>query len=353
MAISDNLRNSLVTAGLGILGANRPGASFGQAVGQGGLLGLQAYNQGLAQQKIEEEQAQRQEALQSATQGMSPEFQQLAMAYPELAANILAKKDIAAFEEGLVRSRPQEPLSIADRFQNVPGVGLVDLSDPNNPQVVIQGQEGPDTIINNIPGMAESEFAKQTAKSGADAVQALQEGINSRAQQKALIDNILAVSDDAPSGPLANVELFAGNLGQAFGIPTEGVAQGEILRAASNQLALLVRGNPEGGLPGAASNRDVQFLLNSGPTLAQSKAGRKALAKITKETLNYRDRLAKAEQDYRQKNRGSVVGFNPSSIKKPDLSSIIAQARKEVNGLTPETSNYSAMSDSELLKVFE
>ncbi len=246
---------------------------------------------------------------------------------PEQAAKLISDNQSTLFEERLRRSRPLTP---DQQMQNVPGVGLVNISDPNNPYVAIAGQEGPEQIF-NIGGESELEYNVQQAKHGVPAINALQEGINSRNQQIGLLDNILAVSDEAPSGPLANIELFAGQMGQIFGIDTEGVAAGEIFRGMSNNLALLVRGNPEGGLPGAASNRDVTFLLNSGPTLAQTKQGRKALAKVSKEAINYRNRLARAEQNYRNKNLGSVVGFDPNSVEKPDIASIVEEARSIVS----------------------
>lgn len=355
MAISDNMRNSLLTAGLNILAANdgsRPGLS---AIGAGGLAGMQAFQQGQAAEQAALEQQAQQEAIQAATQQYSPEMQQLMMQNPEAAADLLFRQQMAAHEEQLARERP---VSVSDRYQNVPGVGLVDLAGQGGPEVAIAGQQGPDTVINNIAGQAETEWAKQTAKTGASAVQELQKGINSREQQGALLDQILSVAEDAPSGPLANAELFAGQIGQALGIETEGVAAGEVFRAASNQLALLVRGNPEGGLPGAASERDVKFLLDSGPQLAQTKAGRKALAQISKETLEYKNRVAKAEQNYRQKNLGSVVGFDPSKVKKPNVGKIINEARGIVQREGLESGNISTqqlqgMSDDELSKLWQ
>lgn len=357
MAISDNMRRSLFEAGLGILGSSGPGTTLAQSIG-GALPAVQGYygreEQAALAQQAAEEQARQQQAVQAATQQFTPEMQQLMMQNPEAAADLLFKQQMASHEELLKRSRPT---SLADRYQNVPGVGLVDLGAVGGPEVEIAGRQGPETIV-NVGGEAETEFAKQTAKTGAKAVQDLQAGINSREQQAVLLDQILSVAEDAPSGPLANLELFTGQLGQALGVQTEGVEAGEVLRAASNQLALLVRGNPEGGLPGAASNRDVQFLLDSGPQLGQTKAGRKALAKISKETLNYRNRIARAEQDYRQKNLGSVVGFDPSKVKKPNIAAIVKEARgivqrSDIESGAISTQDLQGMSDDDLSRLWQ
>jgi len=358
MAISDEMRRTLLEAGLGILGSSGPGTNFAQSVA-GALPAVQGHYMRQDEAKLAEQEAIRRANQQqavgdvAAAQQYSPEMQQLMVNNPEAAADLLFRQQMAAHEEMLQRGRPT---SVADRYQNVPGVGLVDLMGEGGPNVAIAGQEGPDTIVQNVMGQAETEWAKQTAKTGASAVQELQKGINSRQQQGALLDQILTVADDAPSGPLANAELFAGQIGQALGIETEGVAAGEVLRAASNQLALLVRGNPEGGLPGAASNRDVQFLLDSGPQLGQTKAGRKALARISKETLDYRNRVARAEQEYRRKNLGSVVGFDPSKIKKPDIAKIVKEARGIVANQPDQSAipmQFQDMSDDDILKALQ
>ena len=57
------LDNPLTHIGLGILGANQPGSSAGQAIGRGGLLGLQSLESMRRNQALQEAQQQRQEAL--------------------------------------------------------------------------------------------------------------------------------------------------------------------------------------------------------------------------------------------------------------------------------------------------
>ena len=67
--------------------------------------------------------------------------------------------------------------------------------------------------------------------------------------------------------------------GAILGFNKENASLGDIATAAQNQLAMLMR-NPDsgGGLPGAASERDVQFLLDSVPNLLQTPEGRKTVA---------------------------------------------------------------------------
>lgn len=58
----------------------------------------------------------------------------------------------------------------------------------------------------------------------------------------------------------------------------EGLAEAEVFNSLSNQLALLIR-NPDSGmgLPGATSNRDLKFLIESVPNLENSVEGNKLL----------------------------------------------------------------------------
>ncbi len=61
----------------------------------------------------------------------------------------------------------------------------------------------------------------------------------------------------------------------------EGLAEQEVFEALSNQLALLVR-NPKSdmGLPGATSNKDLEFLIDSVPNLLKSPEGNKLLLNV-------------------------------------------------------------------------
>lgn len=78
MAFDTNafINNPWTNIGLGILGANKPGASFGQAVGGGGLLGLQSYQQAQAyQQRMEAaRRAQEQEERERADEAKSQQY---------------------------------------------------------------------------------------------------------------------------------------------------------------------------------------------------------------------------------------------------------------------------------------
>jgi hypothetical protein len=67
----------------------------------------------------------------------------------------------------------------------------------------------------------------------------------------------------------------------------EGLAEAEVFNAISNQLALLIR-NPDSGmgLPGATSNRDLNFLIESVPNLGTSVEGNKLLLEVYDKMYN-------------------------------------------------------------------
>lgn len=155
------MQSPWLNMGLGILGANKPGASFGQAVGQGGLLGMQNYQQQLAYQQqqellkqklAQEEQARQQEAMRQQAlgsmiqdRGMDPRlqyFQQTALQqmYPnqqdkdEVVARLemagFGKPGTPQFAEGMKRYlfKPQTAVYNAP----TPPAGYY-FMDPNSP----------------------------------------------------------------------------------------------------------------------------------------------------------------------------------------------------------------------------
>lgn len=65
------------------------------------------------------------------------------------------------------------------------------------------------------------------------------------------------------------------------------MAEAEVFNAISNQLALLIR-NPDSGmgLPGATSNRDLNFLIESVPNLGTSVEGNKLLLEVYDKMYN-------------------------------------------------------------------
>lgn len=92
-------------------------------------------------------------------------------------------------------------------------------------------------------------------------------------------------------------------VGEAIGIDTgqwgENVGAIEAAQALQNQLALKVR-NPESGmgLPGATSNRDIKFLLDSIPGITMTREGRKAITEVIRAQARLDRQLTTEAQAY-------------------------------------------------------
>jgi len=126
---------------------------------------------------------------------------------------------------------------------------------------------------------------------------------------------------------LKNSDLYTGpggafvqtliQIGASLGIPTN-AAEGDVMRAYQNRLALLLRSpkGGEGGMPGAVSDRDIKLLLSSVPGLNNSVEGRKLLAQMLLYGAQYKIDLARA---YQEAYRKAVQSGEPFSIYLADI----------------------------------
>lgn len=116
---------------------------------------------------------------------------------------------------------------------------------------------------------------------------------------------------DVVTGALGPTALSLRRAAVALGIgDAETVADSELVRTIGNQLALQLR-NPETGLgmPGAVSDRDLQFLQQSVPGLANTVAGNRQLIDYMRR-LNQRSvQIEQLANDYVQRNGRLDAGF--------------------------------------------
>lgn len=109
------------------------------------------------------------------------------------------------------------------------------------------------------------------------------------------------------TGALAGLSKSAKSLVQSLFPDTEieGLAEAEVFEALSNQLALLIR-NPDSGmgLPGATSNRDLQFLIDSVPNLQKSPEGNKVLIKVYRKAFELQDAVIREQNRLIRGNNG-------------------------------------------------
>lgn len=106
------------------------------------------------------------------------------------------------------------------------------------------------------------------------------------------------------AGPLV---LRVKEIGTALGIPgIEGVAESQAARAIGHQLALRYR-NPESGfgLPGAISNRELDFLQRIVPGLENTPEGNRLILETTRRVAQRQVEVARAIEEYVAQN-GSI-----------------------------------------------
>lgn len=126
---------------------------------------------------------------------------------------------------------------------------------------------------------------------------------------------------DALDQALSNPDVVTGALGPtALGLRRAAVAMGigdadtvadsELVQTIGNQLALQLR-NPETGMgmPGAVSDRDLQFLRESVPGLANSVAGNRRLLDYTRRLNQRATQVEQLANDYAQRNGRLDTGF--------------------------------------------
>jgi len=109
------------------------------------------------------------------------------------------------------------------------------------------------------------------------------------------------------TGALAGLTKSAKSFVQSFfpDVEISGLKEAEVFGALSNQLALLVR-NPKSdmGLPGATSNRDLSFLIDSVPNLQMSVAGNKLLLEVYDKTHQLKASVMKEQARIIRENGG-------------------------------------------------
>ncbi len=109
---------------------------------------------------------------------------------------------------------------------------------------------------------------------------------------------------------------FMRKLGAIVGMDTN-AEEGELMKAYQSQLAMLMR-NPDsgGGLPGAASEKDVEFLLSSVPSLKNTPEGRKLIAKMMMAGNQMKiDRFNQMREGYTNDKNFSSLTFKMKSDK--------------------------------------
>ncbi|MCZ4330780.1 hypothetical protein [Castellaniella denitrificans] len=199
----------------------------------------------------------------------------------------------------------QRPTSL---MQNLEAAGL----QPGTPayrDAVLQGTRG--TTVN--VGAGEKAWDTESAKLFAKRYDDLSTQAQSAQQMLGLLDLAqVGLDSGVRTGSLGSAEQAVRQMALTMGVGNaDKIAGGELLTAVQNRMALLMRSPDSGmGLPGAVSDRDLNFLKESNIGLDRSPEGNRlmvdAFRKLEKRKLD----IAKLADEYVQKNGRLDAGFN-------------------------------------------
>lgn len=162
-----------------------------------------------------------------------------------------------------------------------------------------------------IYGATQGAFDKKIYEAAGDAYVGMQkeaEASRKMAEDFRQIDSLLG---ETPTGQgFDQWRLKFAKAAQGIGIPVdaEAIATKETAESLVNQFALGARSpdGPLGGLPGATSDRDIEFLRSIPPGIEQTPAGRKLMVEAQAAKAEHRSARAQAARQYIQGRNGEV-----------------------------------------------
>lgn len=160
---------------------------------------------------------------------------------------------------------------------------------------------------------ADQAFEKSVAEASADTYNTLQKAGLNADKQIASYQRIGSLLDGFSGSSLTSVGMTGAKLLSAIGLNVDpGLENKEAAVAIGNQLALQLR-DPEngGGMPGAMSDADRNFLMQSVPGLNQTDGGRKQLISYQVRVLERNKDVAQFARKWRQK-YGRLDSLDPN-----------------------------------------
>lgn len=322
----------LLHAGLGMLASNRgygSGQALSNAIGQGGIHGLNAYSQQL--NDAERDQMRQLQAAQLAQgmvqqqrkqQGLNtmaaqhPDMAELFKLNPDLALKRLYPEDqYKSVGNTLLKVGPQgvtpqytEPQKAPDGFRYDEAGGLQVMPGWLDAKRQIAAAGRPHTEIKLPP--LENEEQKALGKDLAEQYSAIQKGglmaagtMNNLTRMKSLLNGV-------ETGKLTPAMTEVSATLDSLGIKIDPrLPQKQAVAALSNELAL--RAKNQGGenlMPGAMSDPDRRFLTEMVPSLANTPGGNAIILETLTRKAQRDQEVAKMARDYRKKNR-TLDGF--------------------------------------------
>jgi hypothetical protein len=168
----------------------------------------------------------------------------------------------------------------------------------------------------NINMAGDKAWEVERAKLGAKKLQELADGANTTAQVVDQLETMQTALDAYNkgsifgSGNIAPYEVQMRGFLKGLGVGNaDTLAGGELARSVQNQMALLVR-NPESGMgmPGALSDPDREFLVQTMPGIDKSAKGNRIMIAVAKKAAQRKMEVAALAEQYAAQN-GGMEGF--------------------------------------------
>ena len=332
-SIKGNLPMLGLVSGLSMLANNDGSRSFGQLVGRAGVDGLTAVGSMEAQRReAERQQAQDEERTRFNTlrmQGMQGELDEqkhrrdLAERFAGGDEDALKELDPVAWWKNQQAQKQAEQalrnsMTLAKYKAGLEGgsLGTYDskLGGFVNPRTglftPLRGADGAPVVP--VGAANDSPFARETGKEFAKDYMNIQNKAQTASDTLATLDEAEKAID---SGIYTG---FGGEAAQAFrraasavglGNPDD-TAAGEMLQKIQNEMAMIVR-NPDSGmgLPGAASDKDVEFLKSTQVGLGRSPQANRMFIEAARRVKNRQIEIAHRANDYVKRHGSLDVRF--------------------------------------------
>jgi hypothetical protein len=390
-ALMDPREAMITQMGLGLLANSGPSltpSSFGANFGKAGMQGLQAYQQAqqgnqqqqlfkmkLAEVQREAEERKKKEAAMAALRA-DPRFAgmgsvldvapnaaiQQVLAKPERARTAADAQGVLRYVDGpqagqpvpgFTATKPQAPLSDLGKLEDDFKAGRIPEADYKAKKAKLLSPSQPlVTVDNRQEGKFSEAVGKEMGEQYAGLLKADMNAPVNIGKYQRLGQLLSSVNTGKFKGTTTDLKAAAKSLGfdlTALGIADD-VAPAQAARSLTNQLALEAR-NPAGGagMPGALSDKDREFLVQSIPGLENDPASIPTM-------IDYRVRLEKRSQQvakmaraYRKKNGGKFdEGFFDELQEWSEKNPLFPEAATAPKPVDPKGAGLSADEQKEL-----
>lgn len=161
---------------------------------------------------------------------------------------------------------------------------------------------------------ADKTYQDEAAKAAAEQYKQIQAAGFTAPNKIAKYQQLGQLLANHDGGRLSGAGMDLAQIGNSLGLKIDkNLPNKEAAQALTNEIALALR-NPAGGegMPGAMSDSDRQFLMNSVPGLSQSADGRKQMVQMQTQVLQRQADVAKMARQWQQR-YGRLDATNPST----------------------------------------